>query len=106
MLAAAWSEYRSWAARARALQESSRRWTTAALASAAAAAIFGAAATHFSQNSNLGRSLSILAAATAALTPGVGRELLSIGGEAKWIRARATAEAIKSECYLAAARVG
>jgi SMODS and SLOG-associating 2TM effector domain 1/Protein of unknown function (DUF4231) len=34
------------------------------------------------------------------------REILAVGAESGWIRARATAEAIKSECYRFAAGVG
>jgi hypothetical protein len=50
--------------------------------------------------------LSLLAAVAAALTPILGKEILSLGAEAKWIRARATAEAIKSECFRFAAGAG
>jgi hypothetical protein len=50
--------------------------------------------------------LSLLAAVAAALTPILGKEILSLGAEAKWIRARATAEAIKSECFRFAAQAG
>jgi len=42
----------------------------------------------------------------AAVTPVLGREILSVGREAQWIRARATAEAIKSECFRFAAQLG
>ncbi len=36
----------------------------------------------------------------------IGRQILSTDSEARWIRARATAEAIKSECYRFAAQLG
>jgi hypothetical protein len=106
MIDTAWDEYRGWAKRARELQSSSQNWSKAALACAAAAAILGAAATQAGDVRYLGAALALAAAVAAALIPLVGRELLSLGGEAKYIRARATAEAIKSECYRLAAGAG
>ena len=103
---AAWDEYRGWSARARELQSSTQRWNRAALISAAAAAVLGAAATQTAGDPALGKTLSLLAAMAAALTPILGKEMLSLGSETKWIRARATAEAIKSECFRFAARAG
>jgi hypothetical protein len=103
---AAWDEYRGWSARARELQSSAQRWNRAALISAAAAAVLGAAATQTAGDPALGKTLSLLAAMAAALTPILGKEILSLGSETKWIRARATAEAIKSECFRFAARTG
>jgi hypothetical protein len=70
------------------------------------AAILGAAASQATGGSILGRTLSFLAAALAAITPILGREILSVESEARWIRARATAEAIKSECFRFAAQLG
>jgi hypothetical protein len=106
MINTAWDEYRGWAARARQLQESSQKWNRAALISAAAAAILGAAASQTAGDPVIGKTLSLLAAIAAGLTPILGKEILSLGSEAKWIRARATAEAIKSECFRLAARAG
>jgi hypothetical protein len=102
----AWDEYRGWAARARALQTASQRWNTAALASAGAAAALGAAAIQFSSYPRAMQALSLLSALAAGAVPFLGKEILTSGAEAKWIRARATAEAIKSECYRYAARAG
>jgi len=53
-----------------------------------------------------GRALAFLAAVAAAKAPILGREILSVDSEARWIRARATAEAIKSECFRFAAQLG
>jgi hypothetical protein len=50
--------------------------------------------------------LAFLAAVAAAMAPILGREILSVDSEARWIRARATAEAIKSECFRFAAQLG
>jgi hypothetical protein len=76
-----------------------------AAASAALAALFGAAAGSAGSNSG-GRVLAFLAAACAAITPVLGQDMLSVGREAGWLRARAAAEAIKSECMRFSARVG
>jgi len=102
----AWDEYRGWAVRARELQKSSQNWNKADVICAAAAALLGAAATQTAGVPSFGKALSLLAAVAAALTPILGKEILAIGSEAKWIRTRATAEAIKSECYRFAAGAG
>jgi hypothetical protein len=102
----AWDEYRGWSARARELQSSAQRWNKAALISASVAAVLGAAVTLTAGNAGLGKTLSLLAAMAAALTPILGKEMLSLGSEAKWTRARATAEALKSECFRFAAVAG
>lgn len=106
MIEEAWNEYRGWAKRARALQTSSRRWSRAALVCVGLVAIFGAAASQTTGGSISGRTLAFLAAALAAITPILGREILSVDSEARWVRARATAEAIKSECFRFAAELG
>jgi hypothetical protein len=106
MINTAWDEYRGWALRARELQSSSQRWNRTALICAALAAVLGSAATQTAGDPIVGKVLSLLAAAAAALTPILGKEILSLGAEAKWIHARATAEAIKSECFRFAAGAG
>lgn len=105
MINTAWDEYRGWAARGREQQSVANRWNIAALISATLAAVFGAAATQTAGH-ELGRVFSLFAAIAAALTPLLGKEMLTLGSEAKWIRSRATAEAIKSECFRYAARSG
>jgi len=105
MIDEAWNEYRGWAKRARDLQASTNRWNLYALVCAALAAACGAAATQWPSDTLLAKILSFAAAATAALTPILGREILSVGNESKWIAARAIAEAIKSECFRFAAKV-
>jgi hypothetical protein len=96
MIEEAWDQYRGWAKRARTLQTSSRRWNRVAFVCAGLAAILGAAASQVT-GSISGRALAFLAAVAAAMAPILGREILSVDSEARWIRARATAEAIKSE---------
>jgi hypothetical protein len=50
--------------------------------------------------------LAVLAAVTAGATPILGRHILEAGAEVQRIRCRAIGEAIKSECFRFAARVG
>jgi hypothetical protein len=106
MVEEAWNEYRGWAKRARTLQTSARRWSTMAFVCSGLAAILGTAAGQVTGGSVLGRALAFAAAVIAAVTPVIGREILSAASEARWIRARATAEAIKSECFRFAAQLG
>jgi hypothetical protein len=106
MIESAWDEYRGWASRARALQAAAQRWSTAAMATALLAAVFGAAAGQAAAGAVGSRILTFLAAVAAALTPVLGRDILEVKREAGWIRARATAEAIKSECFRYAAGLG
>jgi len=106
MIEEAWDEYRGWAKRARALQTSSRRWSRVAFVCAGLAAILAAAASQVTGGSISGRALAFLAAVAATMAPILGREILSVDSEARWIRARATAEAIKSEYFRFAAQVG
>jgi conflict system pore-forming effector with SLATT domain/uncharacterized protein DUF4231 len=98
MIDTAWDEYRGWAARARALQSSLRRWKLASLLCAVAAALFGALALEM-KGSAWDRGFALAAAVTAGLAPIVGREIFSSALEKKWLRARALAETIKSECF-------
>lgn len=106
MIDESWNEYRGWARRARTLQASARRWSRVSFVCAGLAAILGAAAGQVTGSPVLGRALAFAAAVVVAVTPLIGREILSTDSEARWIRARATAEAIKSECFRFAAQIG
>jgi hypothetical protein len=106
MIEEAWNEYRGWAKRARTLQASARRWSLIAFVCSGLAAILGTAAGQVTESPLLGRALAFAAAVVAAVIPVIGREILSADSEGRWIRARATAEAIKSECFRFAARLG
>jgi SMODS and SLOG-associating 2TM effector domain 1/Protein of unknown function (DUF4231) len=105
MLETAWNDYRGWARRARQLQVDHRTWSRMAAGSAGLAAVLGAAAGS-TGNTGAGRVLAFLAAACAAITPVLGQDTLSVGREAGWLRARAAAETIKSECMRFCAHVG
>jgi hypothetical protein len=102
----AWDEYRGWVRRARDLRKGSMRWSGLAMLSAIFAAVLGAVAGQAGTGVLWGRLVAFLAAAFAAVTPVLGQDILSVGREAGWIRARATGEAIKSECFRFAARAG
>jgi|tagenome__1003787_1003787.scaffolds.fasta_scaffold20822629_2 hypothetical protein len=106
MIEEAWNEYRGWAKRARTLQASARHWSLIAFVCSGLAALLGTAAGQVTGTPVLGRALAFAAAVVAALTPVIGRQILSADNEARWIRARATAEAMKSECFRFAAELG
>ena len=106
MIENAWNEYRAWAQRARTMQAASLRWSRLALVMAGLAAVLGCAAGQAGLAGTSGRVLAFLAAAAAAVTPVLGRDILDAKREAGWICARATAEAIKSECFRFAAGIG
>src|SRR5688500_16636526 len=103
MIETGWDEYRGWAARSRQLQGQLRSWNLASLLGVVAAAIFGGLAVQLKDTDPWGSALAAAAAVAAAIAPIVGREIMSSGVEKKWIRARALAEAIKSQCYRVAA---
>jgi hypothetical protein len=105
MIAEGWNRYRAWAKRARALQAASERDKLLALVAAVTAALFGAiASTVPEERATWATIAAVLAATAAAATAILGRDVLEVGHEKKWILARATAEAVKSECFVAAAR--
>ena len=99
-----WNRYRAWAARARRMQEHAARDRGLALSAAVVAACAAAAAASIPHDwRTLASTLAVLAAFAAAGMPILGRNVLSVDSEGKWLRARATAEAIKAECLRAAA---
>ena len=110
MLNQAWKDYQAWAKLARDLQVATGRWNVAALFCVAVAALCVAATTLFPAGPDKTGAMAAGLAGAAALAAAVGaffgREILGSGDEANWIQARATAEAIKSECFRYAARAG
>jgi hypothetical protein len=117
MIEQAWNEYRGWAKRARSLQANKDRWNFWALVALVATGVLGAASGFFAANpadwlpgwlshNQLVSALACAAAIASALSLYVGRQALAVGAEAGWLRARATAEAIKSECFRFAGGVG
>jgi hypothetical protein len=117
MIEQAWNEYRGWAKRARSLQTNTERWNFWAMAALVATGVLGAASGYFGANppdclpewlpnKEFARALACAAAVASALSLYVGRQALAVGAESGWLRARATAEAIKSECFRFAGGVG
>ena len=117
MIEQAWNEYRGWAKRARSLQTKTGRWNVGAMLMLVATAFLGAASGYFGANpigwfpawiasKESVRALACAAAVASALSLYVSRQALAAGAESGWLRARATAEAIKSECFRFAAGVG
>jgi len=112
MIVEAWDEYRGWAKRARSLQRSAEFWNFWSLVAFVATGLLGAAAAYFAAGGAGGalddrgaRALACVAAVAAAVSLYVGRQALAYGAEAGWLRARAIAESIKSECFRFAAGV-
>ena len=117
MIEQAWNEYRGWARRARSLEAKTGRWNVWAMVMLVATAFLSAASGYFSANlpdwlprllasERFAQALACAAAVASALSLYVGRQALAVGAESGWLRARATAEAIKSECFRFAAGVG
>ena len=113
MIEQAWDEYRGWAKRARSLQAKTGRWNFWALIAVIVAALAGAAASDFGADAtggggseSISRALACAAMVASVLSVYFAREILAVSAESGWIRARATAEAIKSECFRFAAGVG
>lgn len=107
LLDAAWKDYRGWAIAARARQSESRQQGLAVLGITCAAAFFGALASiHWPGDGAIVIATSLAAAILAAIGAVLGRHILDADAQRQWIQARATAEAIKSECYRYAARCG
>jgi hypothetical protein len=117
MIEQAWNEYRGWAKRARSLQANKDRWNFWALVALVATGVLGAASGFVASDpiawppgwlshDQFATALACAAAVASALSLYVGRQALAVGAEAGWLRARATAEAIKSECFRFAGSVG
>ena len=117
MIEQAWNEYRGWAKRARSLQAKAGRWNLWAMIALVATGVLGAASGFFGANptdwfpgwlsdGQFATALACAAAIASALSLYVGRQALAVGAESGWLRARATAEAIKSECFRFAGGIG
>jgi SMODS and SLOG-associating 2TM effector domain 1/Protein of unknown function (DUF4231) len=117
MIEQAWNEYRGWAKRARSLQANANRWNFWALVALVATGALGAASGFFAANptdwppgglshDQFVNALACAAAVASALSLYVGRQALAVGAESGWLRARATGEAIKAECFRFAGAVG
>ena len=117
MIEQGWNEYRGWAKRARSLQAKTDRWNVWSMAALVATGALSAAAEFLGADppgwipvwltdKEVVRALACAAAVVSALSLYVGRQALAVGAKSGWLRARATAEAIKSECFRFAGGVG
>ena len=112
MIEQAWDDYRGWAKRARSLQARADRWIYWARTALVATGVLGTLATFLRATSilensaELARATAVSAVIAAALSLFVGRQALAAGAESGWLRGRATAEALKSECFRFAAAAG
>jgi hypothetical protein len=106
LLDVAWKDYRGWAAAARAHQGEYRQQAILVLVITCSAALFGALASIHWPDEGFILAASSLAAILVAIGTVLGRHILDVNAQQKWLQARATAEAIQSECYRYAARCG
>lgn len=117
MIEQAWKRYCGWAAQARERQGNAHQWMKISLGLALLAAVCGTAADQarhwpflHERLGGLGETVigvvAGLAALGSALQAWLAKEKLSAENEAQWIKARAAAEAIKSECYRYAGGTG
>jgi hypothetical protein len=103
MIEEAWRQYIGWAAQARAMQKRARFWNKISFGAAVLAAIFGTLATQLTDLDGHQSMLYALLAASAAIASAVytwiGKDGIGSESEQLWTKARAAAEAIKSESY-------
>jgi hypothetical protein len=100
-----WGQYRVWAVTARVWKAQLSSWRRFALTLSIAGALVGTLSSQpaiplGSLWGPLPKALGILSAALLGLAAYFGKEVLSPGQEARWIRARAAAEGLKREAYL------
>lgn len=103
-----WGQYRTWDLTAQALKNGVSRWRDTVFALSIVGAILGALAKQFDAWKTgtlpewLPEALGVLAGIALGLAGYFTKELLSPAPEAKAVRARAAAEALKSNAYLMA----
>jgi hypothetical protein len=91
-----WQQYRTWADTARHLKERNAGWKRKVLTLTIAGTALATLGPH-SSNALVARVLPMIGAAALAVATYFGKELLDAGHEERWTRARAAAEAFKSE---------
>jgi hypothetical protein len=106
MLDEAWKQYRGWAARARQQQTRTKRWNYVAIIMVVVTAILGTLSSQLHEKSTYLVWITVASALLTAVSGWLGREALAVDGETNWVKARALAEAIKSECFRYAGRSG
>ena len=103
-----WGQYRTWDLTAQGLRQGVARWRKIVLALSVGGAVFGTLAKHIDSLNMaswpgwLPPTLGLLGGLALGLAGYFTKELLNPGPEAKAVRARAAAEALKSNAYLVA----
>ena len=91
-----WQQYRTWADTSRQLKEQNASWKRRVLILTIAGTALATLGPH-NGNPLVARALPMIGAAALALATYFGKELLDAKHEENWTRARAAAEALKSE---------
>ena len=91
-----WQQYRTWADTARHLKEQNGRWKRNVLILTVVGTALATLGPH-AGNALVARVLPMIGAAALAVATFFGKELLDAAHEERWTRARAAAEAFKSE---------
>jgi SMODS and SLOG-associating 2TM effector domain 1/SMODS and SLOG-associating 2TM effector domain 3 len=102
MFQLAWKQYRTWAVTSRNLKAANERWKRRVLALTLAGTAFGTLAPFAGMGLASpwqARIAAILGTACLAIATYFAKELLGAGNEERWTRARAAAEAFKSDAH-------
>jgi hypothetical protein len=91
-----WQRYRMWAITSRTLKEQNASWKRRVLVLTIVGTALATVGPHVGQPS-VARALPLLGAAALAVATFFGKELLDAAHEERWVKARAAAEALKSE---------
>lgn len=91
-----WQRYRMWAVTSRTLKEKNASWKRRVLLLTIIGTAFATLGPHAGQAS-LQRALPLIGAGALAVATFLGKELLAATHEQRWVKARAAAEALKSE---------
>ena len=103
---AAWNRQEAWSRTADRHKQALTGWRRVVLLLAALAALAGTSSAYFAADSVLRAALNIVASVSALVSPLIVQLRLGPHEMAKWILARATSEAIRSETYRFRTRVG
>jgi hypothetical protein len=94
-----WKRYRTWAATARTLKKSDDGWKRTVLTLTIVGTVAGTLGPFVTVTSWSASAAGYLGAAALALATYFGKQLLDAAHQQNWTRARAAAEAFKSEAY-------
>jgi SMODS and SLOG-associating 2TM effector domain 1/Protein of unknown function (DUF4231) len=95
-----WGQYRVWAATSRALKARITRWSLLVLALTVAGTGLGTMGPFLPVPPRVGATLPWIAAVALGMAAYFTSQLLGDSARESWVKTRAMAEALKSECYL------